>query len=189
MDKKRIVVMVSIFGGSAFVAQGCSTAARSRAATEPGVAACQALSPQPISRPTFGAGQEAPDFELSDTKGKSWSLRALRGRPVLLNFWASWCEPCRQEMPALEAVARRLGERLTVLTVNVDEDKGAAERFFPNGTELTVLLDSEKAVAKRFGTEKFPETFLLDSSGRIQQLFHRAKWDGAAAAECLAQLR
>ena len=150
--------------------------------------ACAALKPQPFAQ-AVKPEQEAPDFELADATGKKWSLRALRGKPVLLNFWATWCAPCVEEMPSLENLNKRVGDKLTVLTVSVDEDWEAVKKFFPRGTGLSVLLDSSKEIPKRFGTEKFPETFLIDSQGRLQKLFYQAKWDSAEAALCLDNLR
>jgi peroxiredoxin len=185
MDRK-LLVMFGVLGGTL----GCARGVGTRAGAVPDLdRACDLLDPQAISGREVRRGQEAPDFELKDMMGKSWSLRALRGRPVLINFWASWCEPCRKEIPALETLARRSIDRVVVLlTVNVDEDADAARKFFPKGTTLTVLLDSQKQIAKRYGTEKFPESFLIDSRGRIQQLFHQAEWAGPAADACLPEL-
>ena len=78
-------------------------------------------------------GQEAPDFELQDATGQKLSLRSLRGKPVLLNFWATWCAPCVEEMPSLENLAGRVGDSLHVVTVSVDEDWETVKKFFPRG--------------------------------------------------------
>jgi peroxiredoxin len=135
-------------------------------------------------------GQEAPDFELADPSGKKVSLRSLRGRPVLLNFWATWCQPCVEEMPALESLVRHGGaSHITVITVSVDESWDVVNKFFPSGTALKVLLDTSKEVPKKYGTEKYPETFLIDSQGRVQQLFYQRRWDSAEALLCLESLR
>ena len=149
--------------------------------------ACRSLSPERMA-PVIQPGQEAPDFELADANGKKWSLRSLRGRPVLLNFWATWCAPCVEEMPSLEDLTKRVGDRLTVLTVSVDESWDVVRRFFPQGTALSVLLDPSKEVPKRYGTEKYPETFLIDSQGHVQHLFFQRKWNQAEAQLCLESL-
>jgi peroxiredoxin len=149
--------------------------------------ACQSLGPQTMVA-SLKPGMEAPDFELADANGKKLSLRSLRGKPVLLNFWATWCAPCVEEMPSLENLHDRLGDKLAVVTVSVDEDWAAVKKFFPKGTSLPVLLDASKEVPKRYGSEKFPETFLIDSQGKLQQLIYQAKWDGAEAALCLENL-
>jgi peroxiredoxin len=149
--------------------------------------ACRALGPREL--PKQLQGQEAPDFELPDSTGKMWSLKSLRGRPVLLNFWATWCPPCVEEMPTLENLNKRSGD-LVVLTVSVDEDWEVIRKFFgAKGTELPILLDAEREVAKRYGTEKFPETFLIDPDGQARHFFWQAKWDSAEALLCLETLR
>jgi thiol-disulfide isomerase/thioredoxin len=186
ISKARGVVLGVVFLSVAFLAVRFLQAAGNRARAMR-VEACQALKPQELAK-VLKRGQEAPDFELSDATGKKWSLRALRGKPVLLNFWATWCPPCIEEMPSLENLSRRLADKLTVLTVSVDEDWDAVKKFFPRGTSLSVLLDTSKDVPKKFGTDKYPETFLIDSQGRVQQLFYQAKWDGAEAALCLDNL-
>jgi thiol-disulfide isomerase/thioredoxin len=182
MSRRRLAVLVLVLPAVAFLAVRFIHAAGSRARAMRSEA-CQALSPQPMVK--VKPGQEAPDFTLKDASGRSWSLRSLRGRPVLLNFWATWCPPCVEEMPSLENLSRRIGDRLTVITVSVDEDWETVKKFFPGGTSLSVLLDRDKEVPKRYGTEKYPETFLIDSAGRLQKLFFQAKWDSAEAALCL----
>ncbi|HEX7597229.1 MAG TPA: TlpA disulfide reductase family protein, partial [Polyangia bacterium] len=117
--------------------------------------ACRTLSPDPLSPKLRGL---APDFELADQSGKRWSLQSLRGRPVLVSFWATWCPPCVEEMPSLEDLARRLGDKATVLAVSVDEDWEAIRKFFPKGTPLTVLLDPSKDAPTSYGTSLFPES-------------------------------
>jgi peroxiredoxin len=149
--------------------------------------ACQALGPQTMAA-ALHPGMEAPDFELADANGKKVSLRSLRGKPVLLNFWATWCAPCVEEVPSLENLHKRVGDDLAVLTVSVDEDWATVKKFFPKGTSLPVLLDSSKEVPKRYGSEKYPETFLIDSQGKLTQLLYQVKWDGAEAALCLENL-
>jgi thiol-disulfide isomerase/thioredoxin len=187
IDKKRILVLLgSILGvgllGSSFLS-GTGSRAGARV-TEP----CEALGPRPM-RASLRPGQEAPHFELSDASGKKWSLQAFRGRPVLLNFWATWCAPCVEEMPWLESLSRRMEGRAKVLTVSVDESWEAVKSFFPRGTSLSVLLDGDKAVAGRFATTQFPETFLIDGAGRVQLLYHQARWDSSEGVACLDSLR
>lgn len=187
MDKSRIAVLS---GG--LVVAGVAIGFADTAVACPGAPSaeevCEALRPKRMG-PSVRSGEEAPDFEFTDIAGKKWSLRALRGRPVVLGFWATWCAPCAKEIPALEKLSRSFGDRLTVLTVSIDESSETVKKFFPTGTTLPVLLDSQKEISKRFGTEKVPETFLIDSAGRVQQLFYQAPWDGAEAERCLASLR
>lgn len=159
------------------------------------VNACRALEPDPL--PPQLRDQDAPDFELPDATGKKWSLRALRGKPVLLNFWFTTCPPCIEEVPSLEDLARRVGDAAVVLAVSVDEGGegtdgawAAIKKFFPRGTPLSVVLDSSKAVPKRYGTEKFPETYLIDAAGKVRHYFvNKKNWALAEAALCLDSLR
>jgi len=149
--------------------------------------ACRTLGPDPLSPELHGL---APDFELPDMHGKRWSLRALRGRPVLVSFWASWCQPCVEEMPSLEVLVRRLGDRAAVLAVSVDDDWDAIRKFFPRGTPLTVLLDSSREVPARYGTSKFPESFLVDPSGRVRHAFiNQRDWSIPEATACIENAR
>lgn len=137
-------------------------------------------------------GRIAPDFEAKDASGKTWKLSQLRGKPVLLNFWATWCPPCVEEMPSMEELARRLGGRATVLAVSVDEGWDVVHKFFGSrGTPLSLLLDETKEIPKKlYGTEKYPETFLIDAEGRVRHHFvNTRKWDKAEAIFCVESVR
>jgi peroxiredoxin len=151
--------------------------------------ACRGMRPDPI--PAALANQEAPEFKLPDSNGKTVSLRAQRGHPVLLNFWATWCPPCVEEMPAMEQLARSLENTdVRMLAVSVDEGWDVVRRFFAAGTKMGVLLDIDKAVAKSYGTEKYPETFLIDGQGRIRYYFiNKRDWGKPEALACLESLR
>jgi cytochrome c biogenesis protein CcmG/thiol:disulfide interchange protein DsbE len=151
--------------------------------------ACQALSPDPL--PDFLRAGLAPDFQLPDAAGRLVSLRGQLGHPVLLNFWATWCPPCVDEVPSLEDFARRIaGSDLRLLAVSVDDDWGAIRRFFVNGSQIGVLLDLSHAVPKTFGTEKYPESFLIDAAGRVRYYFiNKRDWSRPEAVACLESLR
>jgi peroxiredoxin len=151
--------------------------------------ACTALAPDPL--PGFLQTGPTPDFQLPDAKGGSVSLSAQRGHPVLLNFWATWCPPCVDEVPSLEDLARKLdGTDLRLLAVSVDDDWGAIRRFFPKGSAIGVLLDTSHDIPKKFGTEKFPESFLIDAAGRVRYYFiNKRDWSRPEAVACLESLR
>jgi peroxiredoxin len=169
--------------GTRFFAAAAETAARGRAN------ACRSLAPSAL--PPLLASGDPPDFELPDATGKTWSLRALRGRPVLLNFWATWCAPCIEEMPSMEELARRVGDDAVILAVSVDTEWDKVKRFFGGrGTRMSVLLDAPGEVPKKYGTTKYPESFLIDSGGKIRHyIVNTRNWNQAEAALCLESLR
>jgi thiol-disulfide isomerase/thioredoxin len=111
----------------------------------------------------------AVEMELSDLAGQPLRLADLRGRVVLLNFWATWCGPCREEMPALDTLARELGPRgLTVVGVNFKESKPDVEAF-SRQYELgfRILLDREGRLAQRYQVYALPVTLLVDRRGMV----------------------
>jgi thiol-disulfide isomerase/thioredoxin len=114
---------------------------------------------------------EAPDFTLNDMDGKPHTLSALRGNVVLVNFWATWCPPCRKEMPSLEFLyAKFSGKAFRVLAVNQWED---ADHVFSYMGELNVfpsfpiLFDPQSQVSELYGVRGLPTSFLIDPEGRI----------------------
>ena len=127
----------------------------------PGLArAAQIVRPWPATKP-------APELALADLDGKAWSLAALKGRPVLLNFWASWCEPCRAEMPSLELLQTRHEKTgLVILSVNYQEPLPKIRRFLEKlPFSLPILLDRDGEAAAAWTPRVFPSTVLIDRSG------------------------
>jgi len=117
----------------------------------------------------------APDFTLDDMDAKPHALHDYRGKVVLINFWATWCPPCRKEMPALEALYQKLGsESFAVLAVNQWED---ADHVFAYTGDLNVfptfpiLFDPESTISAQYGVKGLPTSFLIDKKG---QLVYRA---------------
>ena len=188
LDKRRAAGLAIVAGAIGLVGVQFLKAAGGRAEAMR-VDACNALAPSPVA--PFLRGREAPDFELKDANGRTWSLKSLRGRPVLLHFWATWCPPCVEEIPQVESLAKRLGDRAVVLTVSLDEDWDVVTKFFAkSGTELSVLLDTTKEVPKKYGTDKYPETFLIDAEGKVRHHFvNKKEWASAEAALCVDSVR
>jgi DsbE subfamily thiol:disulfide oxidoreductase len=116
-------------------------------------------------------GQRAPDFSLQTLAGQSVNLSALRGQPVLLNFWASWCPPCRQEIPALQAAYLRYAPRgVALLGINIKEDAKTAEQFAASmAFTYPVALDSDGALSERYQVQGIPTTLVLDAQGIVRQ--------------------
>ena len=128
---------------------------------------------------------------LVDTTGKTWQLPDLQGRAVLLNFWASWCEPCRAEMPTLQQVADLYGpDKLLVLAINFTESAARALQFAKTtGVSLPVLLDTTCKAAGQWCVKVFPTTLMLDNRGQAR---HRVKgevdWTSSAPGKLIEGL-
>ena len=120
-------------------------------------------------------GTPAPDFASVDLSGQPISLESLRGRVVFVNFWATWCAPCRTEAPSLERLYRRLKpEGFEILAVSIDKpETREAVGAFQTEFELSfpVLLDSEQEIYQAFKATGVPETFLVDPKGRVVERF------------------
>jgi DsbE subfamily thiol:disulfide oxidoreductase len=115
-------------------------------------------------------GEPAPSFSLVSVDGSTTSLADLRGRPVLLNFWASWCPPCRGEMPDLDRVAGEYRDRgLVVVGVDLEEDREPVLRYAQTlGLQLSLLLDQGGAVATRYNVTGLPTSYFVDRDGLIR---------------------
>jgi cytochrome c biogenesis protein CcmG, thiol:disulfide interchange protein DsbE len=116
-------------------------------------------------------GTTAPDFTVNDGH-KTVTLSQLRGKPVLLNFWATWCPPCVQEVPSLVALQTQMGDKVTILAVSVDDDGEAYKSFTEKRMQgVLTIRDPDKKSSGVFGTYQFPESFLIDKDGKIQRKF------------------
>ncbi len=154
-------------------------------------AACQVLHPSPWNPVLGRLPQRAPDFTLQNHDGQSVTLSSLRGRVVLVNFWATWCSTCVVEMPSLERLAARMQNKpFSLLAVSVDENWDLVRKFFPEGSSMSVVLDKDKSVPGRYGTEKFPESFLIDAEGNIRYyiISERQIWHTDEVQKCIEAL-
>jgi peroxiredoxin len=125
------------------------------------------------------AGKSAPQFTF-DQNGKPMRLADLRGKVVVLNFWATWCPPCVEETPALNRLQQRIASRGgMVLGVSVDEDAAAYARFLvQQGVIYPTYRDASKKIALDYGTSMYPETYIVDRSGRIaRKIIGPQEWD------------
>ena len=141
---------------------------------------------------TWRRSSSMPPLKGTDLNGREWNLADLKGQSVLLNFWATWCAPCKEEMPTLQTLAELEGERLVVLAVNVREQASRAARFVQSAglTQLHVLPDPRGATARAWGVGVFPTTVLIDREGRaIRTVTGAVDWTGPEAQGWLRELR
>ncbi len=118
-------------------------------------------------------GKPAPDFTLKTLDGKSVHLSALKGQVVVLDFWATWCGPCREGLPHIDKVAKdRAADGVKVFAVNCQEDAATVQPFVQqNNLSLPVLLDSDGAVQTAYMGEAIPETVIINKNGTVQKVF------------------
>jgi peroxiredoxin len=119
-------------------------------------------------------GGDAPDFVLPSADGSNRRLSEYHGDVVMLNFWATWCGPCRQEMPQLEKIYERYEPAgFTLLGINVDADSEKAARMAESvGVSFPVLFDEDKSVSKLYDIRAMPVTVMIDRDGRVREVHH-----------------
>ncbi len=119
----------------------------------------------------------APDFSLVSRSGQPVSLKDLKGKVVMINFWASWCGPCRQEFPLLDQMYKRYNSLgFTLLGVNVESDTKDAERWLAEmPVTFPVLFDKKNEVSKLYAVNAMPSTVFIDRQGNVRYLHHGYK--------------
>ncbi len=135
-------------------------------------------------------GNLAPDFTVTDAD-RTVSLKDLRGKVVVLNFWATWCPPCVEEMPSLVQMQRQLKDRgITVLAVSVDDDARLYHSFLEkNKVDLLTVRDPRQQSNELYGTFKFPESYIIDRQGMLRRKFIGAvDWTKPDVVDYLSKL-
>lgn len=134
-------------------------------------------------------GSPAPDFSLTDSE-RTVTLSQFRGKPVLLNFWATWCPPCVEEVPALVALQKQMGDKVVVLAVSTDEDEDAYKKFTRQRMPgVLTVRDSQHQANTLYGTYAFPETYLIDRQGVIRRKFIGAvNWTSPEIIDYLSKM-
>jgi thiol-disulfide isomerase/thioredoxin len=147
MNKRLIAILVMILTSGLLII-GCATS----------------------SEPIAAVSEAAPDFQLQNLDGQSITLSDLKGKPVLINFWATWCGPCVSEMPYIQEIHEEWSDKgLILLAINIGDSSSEVEQFLQNhNLSLPVLLDTKKVVAQRYSIRAIPTTFFLDKDGIIQ---------------------
>ncbi|WP_437801838.1 TlpA family protein disulfide reductase [Sorangium sp. So ce693] len=143
---------------------------------------------RPFAHERLHDGQRMPDATFEHPDGTLLSAAALRGRPVLLHFWATWCAPCRAELPRLLELGRQLEKagRLQLVAVSVDENWDVVRAFFGGEVPPGVVRAGSAAVQRRFGVSTLPDTFLVEADGRMSLRFTGARdWRAPEATTLL----
>ena len=116
-------------------------------------------------------GHPAPDISLTTVNGEAFRLSGLHGTPVVLNFWATWCPPCRAELPELQAASIRLSGQVAVVGVNQAEPAAAVKAFAADlGLSFPMPLDANGAASRLYAVRSLPTTFFIDRNGFIRQI-------------------
>jgi len=134
----------------------------------------------------------APEFEVQDSAGNRVSLSSMAGSLVVLNFWATWCEPCITEWPQVAKLADRVADRtdVAVLAVSIDAEQGEIEPFLGrmslDDSKVQVLWDETTKLHTQYGSQKIPDTFFIDEQGRVASVFvNTREWGSPDALHCL----
>jgi peroxiredoxin len=159
---KRLRIALVIVLTVVLVIAGCSPSP---------VPQASAPSSIPASNEGIQVGNVAPDFQLPNLDYETISLNELRGKPVVLNFWATWCPACIDEMPYLQEIHEEYSdEGLMLLAIDVGESPSQVEKFLQrNNLSLPVLLDTNGVVAQKYSILNIPTTFFIDGDGVIQE--------------------
>jgi len=164
MSAAVLVLVVGLLSLKLFL----STAESSSAASSGGVV----LLPSAGQPPALVAGGDAPDFTLHGLAGPDLSLSDFRGQVVMVNFWATWCPPCRSEMPAMQQVyAESKDKGFTIIAVNIQEAQGPISDFVSKlGLTFPIALDPNGDVTKLYGIYGLPSSYFVDRMGRITEV-------------------
>jgi len=144
-----------------------------------GLAAALVWMGDPVA-PPLGRGDRAPSFDLPSLAGGRMALSDLADQVSLVNFWATWCKPCEDEMPAMQRLYDALAPRgFELVAISVDESEADVQAFQERlGLGFPILLDPDQSVARRYQTTGFPESLLIDGDGRIiERYVGPREWD------------
>ena len=135
-------------------------------------------------------GKPAPDFTLVDRQGKTWTLSELKGQVVFVNFWATWCAPCRQEMPSMQELHEQLPkDKFKMLAILNKDEPALADSFAAKlGLTIPILDDQANTVGVKYGLTGVPETFIINKKGIVVRKFlGPAQWTSPRYIQMLQQ--
>jgi len=133
----------------------------------------------PLHETVVQVGDRAPDFSIKADNGRMYTRSDFGGKLLILNFWATWCPPCREELPSLDALQRTLGSRgLVVLAVSVDKDEKLYRDFLAvKKVAMTTARDPSQQINREYGTVQFPESYIIDQRGRVvEKIISSTNW-------------
>lgn len=153
MKTFKVILLVSL--AAALLIAGCSGSAEPNKSAEQG----------------NNVSNRAPDFTLTNLEGKSVSLSDFRGKPLLLNFWATSCPPCRYEMPFLQEIYEKWSDKgVTIVTIDIGEEQSQVSEFMKTSKlTLPVLLDVKGSIAAKYSIQYIPTTYFIDKDGIIKE--------------------
>jgi peroxiredoxin len=180
---RNVLLHVALLLSMALVS-GCDDAPKQETIIE-----AQAEQAPPLRRSVPKVGDQAPNFQLYDLGGNAVTLSDYRGSVVFINFWATWCGPCRVEMPAMEALYKAFERKdFEILAISTDQQGVAVTRPFRNQMKLTfpILHDSDYRVGLAYGARTLPMSFLVDRRGVIiHRIFGARDWESPEAKEII----
>lgn len=134
---------------------------------------------EPLHETLVQVGDRAPDFSIKADNGRTYTRSNFGGKLLILNFWATWCPPCREELPSLDALQRTLGARgVVVLAVSVDKDEKVYRDFLAaNKVAITTARDPSQDINREYGTVQFPESYIIDQNGKVvEKIISSTNW-------------
>jgi cytochrome c biogenesis protein CcmG, thiol:disulfide interchange protein DsbE len=185
--KRRIIFLLSIVTGITLLLISFLQDGRATSPSPPEYPSCNSFGVQ-----RFQEKKEAPAFSLNSLDGKPIALSDFRGKPVLIIFWATWCDSCKEEMPILEKFFQGKRDQLTILLIAIDgERKRAAQKIVSeNKITLPVLLLLKEKVMDQYGVRGWvPQTYLIDQQGMlVGKIVGQRDWSSAEAWSCMKEL-
>jgi len=144
-----------------------------------------------FDKTAWPANMATPKIEAADLQGKAWNATELAGKVVVLNFWATWCAPCKDELPTLQTLHDISDAQTVVLTINVREPAARAARYMQStGMTFPVISDAKGELAKRWGVTVYPTTVLIAPNGQARwRIVGDVDWSGAQANTWLVDVR
>jgi len=185
--KKRIALSLSILGGMATLFIPFLQVGRAASPSQPECPSCSSFGVQRSQEK-----KQAPAFSLKGLDGNQVSLSDFRGKPVLIIFWATWCESCKEEMPVLEKFSEGKRDQLAILLIAIDGERKRAAQTIVDKNKLTlpVLLLLKEKVMDQYGVRGWvPQTYLVDQEGMLLgKIIGQRDWGSAEAWSCMKEL-